>query len=158
MKAPYHLRPYVVEDYEAVAEVYRDAVETLTGSMYSKEQVVMWASYPTSGEDFRERLARGGVTVALVDQAVAAFGQLEPHDHIAFLYCKGAFARRGLASAIYAEMEARAESAGANALRTEASRISRVFFERHGFVVTEVEQSVRLGVTFERFRMQKILH
>ncbi|ATC65907.1 GNAT family N-acetyltransferase [Nibricoccus aquaticus] len=117
----------------------------------------MWASYPASGGDFEERLARGGVIVAEVGGAVVAFGQLEPVDHVAFLYCQGAFARRGLASAIYAEMEMRARAAGAKELRTEASRISRLFFERQGFAVTEVEQSVRLGVTFERFKMRKVL-
>ena len=157
MNTPFRLRPYADDDYAAVANVYRDAVEALTRSAYNEQQVRMWASYPASGTDFEERLARGGVIVADAESVVVAFGQLEPSDHVAFLYCKGAFARRGLASAIYAKMEARAEAAGAKELRTEASRISRVFFERHGFAVTEVEQSVRLGVTFERFRMRKEL-
>jgi putative acetyltransferase len=157
MNAPYRLRSYAADDYSAVAEVYRDAVETLTRSAYSEEQVRIWASYPSDGDDFRGRLARGGVVVAEIAGEVAAFGQLEPADHVAFLYCKGAFARRGLASAIYSEMEAQARAEGAKELRTEASRISRVFFERQGFAVTEVEQSVRLGVTFERFKMWKAL-
>jgi putative acetyltransferase len=98
---PFRLRPYIDSDYAAVAEVYRDSVETLTRSAYGEEQVRMWASYPASGEDFRERLARGGVILAEAAREVAAFGQLEPLDHVAFLYCKGAFARRGLASEIY---------------------------------------------------------
>ena len=117
----------------------------------------MWASYPASGTDFEARLARGGVIVADVEGLVVAFGQLEPADHVAFLYCKGAFARRGLASAIYAEVEARARADGAIELRTEASRISRGFFERQGFAVTEVEQVERGGFTFERFKMRKAL-
>lgn len=158
MRLPFRLRPYAADDYAAVAEVYRDAVETLTHSAYSEEQVRTWASCPANGYDFRERLARGGVIVAEVAGEVAAFGQLEPADHVAFLYCKGGFARRGLASAIYAEMERQAKIAGAPELRTEASRISRVFFEQQGFSVTEAEQSVRLGVRFERFKMLKALN
>ena len=157
MNATFRLRPYTGDDYAAVAEVYRDAVETLTRSVYNEEQVRMWASYPSDGNDFRERLARGGVIVAEAGGKIVAFGQLEPVDHVAFLYCKGAFARRGLASAIYAEMEGLAKLAGARELRTEASRISRGFFERQGFAVAEIEQSVRLGVSFERFKMRKAL-
>jgi putative acetyltransferase len=151
------IRSYTPSDYAAVADVYRDAVETLAGSVYNEEQIRMWASYSASGSDFQERLARGGVIVADVEENVAAFGQLEPADHVAFLYCKGAFARCGLASAIYAQIEVRAREAGATELRTEASRVSRVFFERKGFALTAVEQSVRLGVTFERFKMRKTL-
>ena len=132
-------------------------METQTRSAYSEEQVLMWASYPASGEDFRERLARGGVLVTKVAGEVVAFGQLEPADHVAFLYCKGAFARRGLASALYAQMEAQARAAGVVSMHTEASRISRAFFEKHGFSVAEVERVVRLGVEFERFKMRKML-
>jgi putative acetyltransferase len=157
MKTPFLLRPYMNDDYAAVAEVYRDAVETLTRSAYNDEQVRMWASYPGSGDDFRQRLARGGVVVAELAGAVAAFGQLEPEDHVAFLYCKGAFARRGLASAIYAELEERALAEGAGELRTEASRVSRGFFARQGFAVVEVEHVDRAGVTFARFKMRKQL-
>jgi hypothetical protein len=73
------------------------------------------------------------------------------------LYCKGAFSRRALASQIYLRLEERARASGAKKLRTEASRISRVLFERKGFVVDEVEQAVRLGLTFERFKMSKQL-
>ena len=157
MNTTFRLRTYAGDDYVAVAEVYRDAVETLARSAYSGEQVRMWASYPGGRGDFEERLARGGVIVAEIAGEVVAFGQLEPSDHVAFLYCKGAFARRGLASAIYAELETQAKAAEAKELTTEASRISRGFFEKQGFTVTEVEQAVRLGVEFERFKMRKAL-
>jgi putative acetyltransferase len=157
MDAVFHIRAYVDDDFDAVAEVYRNAVETLARSAYTDEQVRMWASYPDDGDDFRMRLGRGGVVVAKVEREIAAFGQLEPDDHVAFLYCKGAFARRGLATEIYFRMEARARLASVPVLRTEASRVSRGFFEGKDFAVDEVENSVRGGVTFERFKMTKRL-
>jgi len=149
------IRDYAESDYAAVADVYRDAVMTQARTAYTNEQVTMWASYPEGGDDFRRRLARGGVVVAEVAGVLAAFGQLEPGDHVAFLYCQGAYARRGLSSAIYAELEKRARAAGVASVHTEASRISRPFFEKHGFSVLEVEQAVRGDVIFERFKMRK---
>lgn len=151
------IRPYVESDYAAVADVYRDAVESLARVAYTEEQVRMWASFPSSSNDFRQRLNRGDVLVAEEVGIVVAFGQLEPEDHVAFLYCRGAYARRGLASAIYARLETCARAKGVVNLWTEASRISRAFFVQQGFNVTEIEQVVRLGVQFERFKMVKIL-
>ncbi len=41
------------------------------------------------------------------------------------------------------------------AIHTEASRISRPFFEKQGYTLVEIERVDRFGVEFERFRMRK---
>ena len=99
----------------------------------------------------------GGLTLlAEVEDRIVAFGQLEPDDHLALLYCRGSASRRGFCSQIYRTLETYAFSKGVQDILTEASRISRPFFEKHGFLVREVEHAVHRGVQFERFRMTKI--
>lgn len=149
------LRSFDAQDAEALAEVYRDAVRTIGPQAYTLRQVEVWALYPDDIEEFRTRLSRGFTRVAEVEGRMVAFGSLEPCDHLAYLYCAGRYSRTGIGSAIYRELEAKAFQAGAAAIRTEASRISRPFFEKHGYKVVEVERAVRLGVEFERFRMVK---
>lgn len=149
------LRPFLKSDAEALARVYRDAVRTIGPGMYSARQVEVWALYPDDMEEFRDRLSRGLTLVAEEAGEMVAFGQLDPIDHVAFLYCAGAFSRRGLASAIYEHLEHQAASSGVTTLTTDASRISRPFFEKKAFVVRAVEHPLRLGVEFERFRMTK---
>ncbi len=63
----------------------------------------------------------------------------------------------GAASLIYAQLETRARNALCAAVRTEASRISRSFFAKHGFAVEAAETAIRGNVEFERFRMVKTL-
>jgi putative acetyltransferase len=149
------IRAFQKPDAEAAARVYRDAAINVGRSAYNAEQVRVWALYPDDMEEFRTRLARGVTLVAEEGKEVVAFGQLEPIDHIAFIYCASSFSRRGIASAIYQQLEQRALAEGVKTLTTDASRISRPFFERNGFVVLETEQSLRLGVEFERFKMVK---
>ena len=75
--------------------------------------------------------------------------------HIAFLYSAPAYARRGVASALYRRVESAWIAAGVRELRTEASLLARPFFERHGFDVVE-EQTVRRGGVFlRRYAMRK---
>ncbi len=151
------IRPYSEDDYEAVATVYRDAVEAQAPAGYSEAQIRLWASYPNGGDEFRALLAQGGALVCEVDGKVVAFGQLAPSHHIPFLYCNPRHTRRGLASAIYAKLEQAARAAGAARISTEASHIGRLFFEQQGFMVVQAEKLVRLGVAFERFKLEKPL-
>jgi putative acetyltransferase len=144
-----------MSDAEALAGIYRDAVRGIGSQAYTQEQVVAWALYTDDMEEFRIRMSRGLTLVAEEEGRKIAFGQLEPDDHLAFLYCSAANARRGIGSAIYSALEAHARAKGVSEIRTEASRISRPFFEKKGYTVFEIEQVVRSGVEFERFRMRK---
>ena len=149
------LRPYQKADAEAAARVYRDAATNIGCAAYDAEQVRVWALYPDDMEEFRNRLCQGVTLVAEEGAKLVAFGQLDPVDHIAFIYCASDFSRRGIASAIYQQLEQHAIASGVTTLTTEATRVSRSFFEKKGFVVFATERPLRLGVEFERFRMVK---
>ncbi|MFT3870592.1 MAG: GNAT family N-acetyltransferase [Nibricoccus sp.] len=149
------IRAFAPCDAEALAEVYRDAVRLVAPQAYSIEQVNAWALYPDNIEEFRARLSRGLTLVAEEQQEIVAFGQLEPDDHLAFLYCSGAFCRKGIGSEIYRHLECYGVRQGVSLIHTEASRISRPFFAKHGYVLREVEHVIRFGIEFERFKMEK---
>jgi len=151
------LRSFNPEDAETLAGIYRDAVRTTASQAYTEQQVYVWALYPDVIDEFRARLSRGLTLVAEVAGCVVAFGQLEPDDHLAFIYCSGRHCRKGIGSAIYRALEAVALQKGIVQIHTEASRISRPFFEKHGYEVREVERAIRLGIEFERFRMIKAI-
>lgn len=150
-----NLRPYAPGDTEALADVLRDSIRGLGSPAYSSGQVDAWASYPEDMDDFRTLLS-GGVTLVAEDGGdVLAFGQLHPADHVEFLYCRAAHVRKGIASELYRRLEAIAIAAGVGMMRTEASRVSRAFFEKFGYRVQEIELVQRCGETLERFRMTK---
>ena len=149
------IRPFVSSDVEALARVYRDAVRTIAPQAYTAEQVSAWALFPDDIDDFSMRMGRGVTLVAEEAGHIVAFGQFEPDDHLDFLYCCGDASRKGIGSAIYRVLEAHAMTKGVLEIHTEASRISRPFFEKHGYLVVEVEHVIRFDVEFERFRMTK---
>lgn len=149
------IRPYHPLDLAGVATVYRDAVLAIGPKFYDTKQVNMWASWASNTDEMAERLTRGRTLVAIVHKQLVAFGQLEPNDHLALLYTAGRHARKGVATAIHQQLEAHARSTGAKHIDTEASHISRLFFEKHGYDLLEPETVVRDGVSFDRFKMRK---
>ena len=142
-------------DIPVLADLYRDAARGLGSQAYSAAQIEIWASFPDDFAAFRDRLQRGLSVVSIDAECVAAFGQLDPDDHVSLLYTGTRFARRGHASAIYQHLEAAARERGISRLTTTASRLSRPFFAKHGFDLIEVELYVYKGVEFERFKMAK---
>ena len=156
-----NLRPYRPSDAPALAALCLASIRALGPAAYAPGEVEAWAAYPAlTPEGLREfaaRLARGTCFVADIDGRPAAFAQLDAPDHLDFLYCAPTHARRGVASALYARLEAEARARGAAELRTEASRVARPFFEKNGFVVVTTERVERAGMRIERFRMTKQL-
>jgi len=152
------LRSYRPEDFDAVCEVYKDAVLSLGGEFYSPGQLEVWASYPAETDSFARKLATGPAWVFEREGRVVAFGHLDPADHVSLLYCSGDYARRGIATSIYNRLEEEARKAGAVILTVEASRVSLPFFLKAGFQVVGEESSGRHGVVFERLQMAKLLH
>ncbi|MBW8782528.1 MAG: GNAT family N-acetyltransferase [Verrucomicrobia bacterium] len=142
-------------DAEAIAGVYRDAVRRIGPVAYSEDQVEAWARHPLDINEFRIRLSRGVTLVMEEASKIIAFGQLEPYHHIAFLYTDGAHNRQGVGSQIYDALEQCAQLQHVSEIQTEASRISRPFFQKKGYEVVKAETVIHFGVEFERFQMAK---
>lgn len=150
------LRRYKSSDSEVLIAIYRDAILVTGAEEYDAAQIEAWVGMLNSVETLRARLNRGLCLVAETEDGNSVgFGQLDPLDHIAFLYTSSRYNRQGIASAIYQKLEARAVSAGVKALRTEASRIAKRFFLKKGFTVQKVDEVERNGVILERFLMEK---
>lgn len=151
------LRKYQPSDAESLVTVFRDAVITIGSTAYDAQQTAIWASYPEDIEEFRQLLSLGLTVVAVEESCLVAFGQLNPPDHIAYLYTASNAARLGYATEIYKRLEAQAIEQGIERLHTEASHISKYFFLKIGFQIVEREIATRKGVQFERFKMEKFV-
>ncbi|HEY9862380.1 MAG TPA: GNAT family N-acetyltransferase [Candidatus Obscuribacterales bacterium] len=151
------IRPYQAPDAEAIAAVYQDSVLGIGATAYNADQVAAWSAYPDNMEEFRQMLQQGLTLVAEADGQLVAFGQLNPLNHIAFLYTATQAARQGYATEIYLKLENHAMQQGVEHLHTEASRISKFFFSKMGYHITETEVVTRKGIELERFKMAKII-
>jgi len=152
-------RPYVPgRDAAALAALFRASVATLAASHYDAAQCAAWTAGADDLADFDARLARGVTLVAQCGEAVAAFGQLFPLDHVEMLYVAPAWSRMGLASALIARLEALAREAHSSVLTVDASALARPVFERAGFALISAETVLRDGVSLPRFHLCKPLH
>lgn len=149
------IRPYQSSDAPALADLYQDAVWEIGAQVYDAAQVEVWAAAVQDLAWFQRSLEQGLTLVAIAEAQIAAFGQLHPLDHVAFLYTASRFARQGYATEICRRLEIHAQHHNVEKIRTEASRISKFFFLKKGYEVVETEWVERQGVLLERFKMEK---
>lgn len=155
---PVIVRMYVEADAADTLAVFTAAITTTASADYSPEQIRAWAQPGT--RDLRSwgaAMSSRDTVVATIDGEVAGFSDARLDGYIDMMFVSPEYARRGVAKRLLAFVEARARSAGARELTSDASITARPFFERHGFSVTAEQHPVRDGVELTNYRMNKAL-
>lgn len=149
------IRAYSPSDVEQLAALFTVSVHRLAAPYYDEAQLSAWAPAQHDLFQWNSRFLKGQTIVAEGAAAIAGFIAFEADGHIDLLYTHPAFARRGVASLLYAQAEQVLTDSGITEIFTEASLAARPFFESNGFQVVE-EQNVSLrGASFRRFSMRK---
>jgi len=140
-----------------IAELFHQSVHAIDPSIYSPEQKEAWAPTPVDHKRWAERVKRKQPWIALIDGRVAGFMELDADGHIDCAYTHPDFQRRGVASALYAQLLAQARARNLTRLHVEASHLAKPFFERRGFALVRKNEVQRNGVLLVNFLMEKEL-
>lgn len=147
------LRDYESADGQATLDVFLEAIRQTASGDYSPAQIAVWARDDIDVETWAAKRSAAGTIVAVVDDAVAGFTDLDDSGYIDMMFVAPWFARRGIASALLDRVFELASERGVDELSVHASLTARPFFERHGFSVIEEQHPIRDGVTMVNFRM-----
>ena len=151
------LKPLRPSDFNAVREVYADAIQSQDNGLYTKEQIQSWAALAWLPGVLDRPLVEGKGWISFHNTCIAAFAVRFPIDRLALLYCRGCFVRKGHASALLDQVEQEAVAEGQNRLVTEASLFSYPLLLKRDWKLIETEQIQIGGVTFDRYLMAKNL-
>ena len=151
------VRPYADEDLAALVAVFTTAVHQLAASDYAPQQLDAWAPRSPDLAAWRQRLRSVETVVAADGATLAGFISYSPNGHIDLLYTSPSYARHGVASSLYRSVEGALASAGVLEAFTEASSVARPFFERFGFTITEAQNVLVGGHSFQRYAMRKAI-
>jgi putative acetyltransferase len=151
------LRPVLAADTPALAAIFREAIEDLTGEDYSVAQQAAWAALADDERAFDARLAAHLTLVATSAGAPVGFAALKEPDHIEMIYVHPAAAGQGVAKLLYDALETLARARGAKRLTVDASDTARGFFEKRGFAAQHRNTVMRGDEWLGNTRMEKRL-
>ena len=138
-----------------IADLYYQSVHAIDSAVYTPEQKQAWAPAPIDYQVWAERLALKQPFVAIIDDRVAGFIELDADGHIDCTYTHPDCQGKGVASALYAHVLQQARETGIKRLYVEASLIAQPFFERRGFSVLKQNSVQRQGVNLINFSMER---
>lgn len=140
-----------------IADLYFESVHAIPESVYTKEQKLAWAPFPINYKNWAERLSTKKPFIAIINNKVAGFIELDEDGHIDCTYTHPEFQRLGVASALYQHLLSEAKNRCLNRLYVEASFIAKPFFEKRGFSIIKKNEIQRNGVVLVNFSMEKQL-
>ncbi|AUC62184.1 putative aetyltransferase YafP [Cyanobacterium sp. HL-69] len=142
-------------DIQALKSIYQKSVTELAPSLYTKEQVIAWSSFPDDTVKFTQFILKPDTYILENNQEIVGFCGLEKNGHIASLYIHPAHTRQGYGTNLLNYALNRGIQENISRFYSEASFFSQPLFKRCGFKVLEME-TVKYGVvSFERYKMEK---
>jgi putative acetyltransferase len=129
------IRDYIESDSKEIADLFHESVHSISTDFYLEEQLEAWAPTPPDYEFWKRRLDRKRPYVAIIDNRIVGFIELEPDGHIDCMYVKSNYQRQGIAMRLFSYASKIAVDLGVEQMYVEASNVAKSFFEKHGFKV-----------------------
>ena len=141
-----------------IVECFCLSIQAIPDSIYTKAERLAWLNHAGENMDYwYTRLAATQPYLALANEQVIGFLELNEEGYIDCLYVHPQHQRQKVAYKLYQHIEAIAQRKKMIYLFTEASHLARPFFEQQGFVVLEQLTHLRDGQVLINFAMKKML-
>ena len=128
----FNLRAYQSDDLATLVVLFQASVSQLSSAHYNAAQRQAWAPAVADIPAWQTRLSSLELLIAEDSQVIAGFIGFSLDGHIDLLYCAPAYARQGVASALYAAAEQRLRAAGVRFLLATGYSDDSGQFERLG--------------------------
>ena len=146
------IRHYEPADCKDLANLFYDTVHTVNAKDYTEEQLHVWATGKIDLEEWNESLSEHYAVVALENNGIVGFGDIDQSGYLDRLYVHKDYQRRGIATAICDKLE---RAVKVDKIVTHASITAKPFFEQRGFTAIKEQQVVRNGIALTNYVMEK---
>ncbi|WP_413205502.1 GNAT family N-acetyltransferase [Rhodospirillum sp. A1_3_36] len=151
------LRPLTPDDRGHVARIFFCAVHEGARDHYTFEQRRVWGGETVDPEAWRDRLEEGMGFLAERNGEPVGFMTVDETGLVDLAFVLPSMAGQGIGTRLYWAVEDQARALGIQILTTEASKVSKPFFERQGWEVVTEQSVEREGVFLTNYKMQKPL-
>ena len=149
------IRPFTVDDADALRQVFHSSVHYLARHFYSPAQLNAWAPERYDRQSWLQRLTDNRPFVAVADGQICGFADVQDTGYIDQFFVAGAFAGRGVGTALMRHLLNAATDQRIDSLHSHVSLAAERFFSKHGFSVTE-RRVVSIGeVQLANARMER---
>jgi putative acetyltransferase len=148
---------YKQEYAEQITDLFHDTIHQVCSEDYTTEELDAWAPTPMDYVRWASRLERTTPFVAIKNDKVVGFGELESNGHIDCFYIHKDHQRSGIGSALMDRIEKNAKKYVCTKLFAEVSITAKPFFLKMGFMVLRPNLVVKGHLMLKNYLMEKVL-
>lgn len=145
------IREYKSEDCQELTALFYQTVHAVNAKDYTKEQLDAWATEEIDLEKWNQSLMEHYSLVAIEDDKIVGFGDIDRTGYLDRLYIHKDYQRRGIATAICNALE----QGICGSVVTHASITAKPFFVKRGYQVLKQQQVERNGVFLTNYVIKK---
>lgn len=141
-------------DHIAIAKIFTSAIHEIASEVYTEEQCLAWSSREVNYAHWKNRCEMKRPFVAVKNEQIAGFLELDPDGHIDCAYINPKFRRKGIMTALVQHAIGVSFSFGLERMYVDASICARPMFEKVGFTLIRENIAVRNGVELMNYKME----
>ena len=145
------IRKYQASDCKKITDLFYNTVHNVNAKDYTREQLNVWATGQVDLEKWNESLQEHFSVVAVDDEIIVGFGDIDKTGYLDRLYVHAAYQGKGIATAICNQLEQAVEGN----IITHASITAKSFFEKRGYKLVKEQQVERQGIFLTNYVMIK---
>ena len=150
-----HIRTYQSGEEEELWQLYYNTTHIINWKIYTKEQVERWAPHTKNMEEWRERISKKKPFVAVENNKIVGFAELENDGHIDYFYVHHEWQGKGIGKVLYNTIEKEAKNRKIPYLYAEVSLSAKSFFLNQEFEILEEKNNIICGAPAKNFIMKK---
>lgn len=151
------IRRFTPGDEAALLAVFHSAVHETAARDYTPAQLAAWAPADIDAARWGEHMRHLRPFVVERDGQIVGYADLQPNGYIDHFFVSGPHGRQGVGALLMRRIHAEAQRLGLSAMTADVSRTAQPFFAHHGFVLQELREVVRNGITIPNAWMRKAL-
>ncbi len=155
------LRLAVNSDIPAIMSLFSDTVRSINSKDYTAEQIDVWSDTTGTERTWEHRINEQYFIVAESEgtESITGFSSIARNGYLDFMYVHKDQQRKGVASALLAEVERRATQQKNPEIFSHVSKTAKGFFLKRGYVHREdlIDKAGDTGVVFINALMVKVL-
>ncbi len=152
-----YIRRFQRGDEAALRQLFFETIRNVNRQDYTEEQVRAWAPEDYDAEYWATRIQDLNPFICEIDGEIAGYADLQSSGLIDHFFVSRHFQRKGVGSALFAQIEKEAQLLELESLHSNVSITARPFFEHFGFKVVEQQQLTINDVALTNFRMLRKL-
>ncbi|AKC86824.1 GNAT family N-acetyltransferase [Pseudoxanthomonas suwonensis] len=151
------IRDFTPADQAELRHVFMSSVHELARNFYTRDQLDAWAPHAHDEQQWADRISALCPFVAVVDDQLAGYADLQASGHIDHFFVAARFSGRGIGSALMEHIHQAATRRGIPELSACVSLAAESFFSRHGFSVARRQSAIVNGISLDNALMTKRL-